>query len=357
MKKFDVLINGYYGFDNLGDEAVLSSIVTSLREANSDASICVLSAAPEKTSRQLGVYSVRRDDPAAVLRAMLHSAAYISGGGSLLQDTTSRRSLYYYSALMLLGKLITGKLIVFANGIGELHHRHMAASALRSADYISVRDPSSLKLIEAMGISCGKACLTADPALLLRPTEDSEEAKRLLIQCGVGTSSFFAVSLRDCAYKVNLSAVKAFAADNSAIPLFISMEDSYDLKLCRRAASLCGGAHLSPKSYSSLVSVLQHADFAVGMRLHFLIAAAAAHIPFGALSYDCKTDAFMSYVHSDAVIPASRITYDSLTQLSERMTAVDTEKLIVSARNDASALANTLFAAKPIIAQLSAERK
>ena len=44
-----VVLSGYYGFDNIGDEAVLLSIIHALREEMPGIGIVVLSNNPEKT--------------------------------------------------------------------------------------------------------------------------------------------------------------------------------------------------------------------------------------------------------------------------------------------------------------------
>ena len=45
--KKKIVLSGYYGFDNLGDEAILNYLVNFLKENNIDP--IVLSANPEKT--------------------------------------------------------------------------------------------------------------------------------------------------------------------------------------------------------------------------------------------------------------------------------------------------------------------
>ena len=47
------LISGYYGFENLGDEAILSALTHQLRARRPDAVITALSASPERTRARL----------------------------------------------------------------------------------------------------------------------------------------------------------------------------------------------------------------------------------------------------------------------------------------------------------------
>ena len=44
----DILISGYYGFNNIGDEAILRTVVESVRTALPDSRLTVLSNAPEE---------------------------------------------------------------------------------------------------------------------------------------------------------------------------------------------------------------------------------------------------------------------------------------------------------------------
>ena len=59
-RKKSVVISGYYGFNNIGDEAVLSSIVTALRKHIPDVHIIVLSNAPSQTKAFYGVQAINR---------------------------------------------------------------------------------------------------------------------------------------------------------------------------------------------------------------------------------------------------------------------------------------------------------
>ena len=96
----NILISGYYGFDNIGDESILRTLVSSLREHIPDCSLTVLSHNPASTREKYGVEAVERMSPMAILRAVKKCDMLISGGGSLLQDVTSSKSLHYYLSII-----------------------------------------------------------------------------------------------------------------------------------------------------------------------------------------------------------------------------------------------------------------
>lgn len=56
----NILISGYYGFDNIGDESILRTLVSSLREHIPDCSLTVLSHNPTSTREKYGVEAVDR---------------------------------------------------------------------------------------------------------------------------------------------------------------------------------------------------------------------------------------------------------------------------------------------------------
>ena len=58
MKK--VLISGYYGFGNIGDEAILQTMVETLKKLDKALEITVLSHQPEDTMDKFDVKSVNR---------------------------------------------------------------------------------------------------------------------------------------------------------------------------------------------------------------------------------------------------------------------------------------------------------
>src|SRR5579862_7514913 len=112
-----VLISGYYGFGNLGDEALLEVIVQRLRRRFPQLDLEVLSATPQATAAAYNVASVPRWQWRSVREAIGRADVVVSGGGGLLQNATSLRSLLYYVAI--LHDAIRGKrkTMVFAQSI------------------------------------------------------------------------------------------------------------------------------------------------------------------------------------------------------------------------------------------------
>src|SRR2546428_11431076 len=122
-----IVVSGYYGFGNGGDEAVLEAIVGALRARIPQAHVVVLSAAPDQTKSLHGVAGVSRTTGA--LPAMAGADLFISGGGTLIQDWTSARSALYYLGLP---GLATGQApgpMVYAAGIGPVRRGRPRAVA------------------------------------------------------------------------------------------------------------------------------------------------------------------------------------------------------------------------------------
>ena len=90
---YNILISGYYGFNNIGDESILRTVIDNLREKLPDVEITVLSQSPAQTAEKYGVKAARRMNLWDILRSVRRCDMLLSGGGSLLQDATSSRSI------------------------------------------------------------------------------------------------------------------------------------------------------------------------------------------------------------------------------------------------------------------------
>ena len=108
-----IVISGYYGFNNLGDESILTAIIANLRSKIDNIEITVLSKDPNFTAKKHKVRSVNRMNVFKVINEIKKCDLLISGGGSLLQDVTSFRIIYYL-AVIFFGIVFNKKVMIIA---------------------------------------------------------------------------------------------------------------------------------------------------------------------------------------------------------------------------------------------------
>jgi polysaccharide pyruvyl transferase CsaB len=310
-----VVISGYYGFDNAGDEAVLAGLISGLHNSLDSAhyKVNVLSINPSRTVSQHRVAASHRYKN--FLRPLAKCDLLMSGGGSLLQDVTSAHGIFYYLAIVRLAQLLGRKTMFVAQGIGPLMRRRsqkLTASVANRLDAITVRDPASSELLKSIGVR-KPITITADPALLLetpqnqhrhgvllsmRPwTEDAGRLRQIVVN-GISSSSL----------PTQIEALNMYGdADNAAAAAVIE-----SLRPSRAIPSPAG----YNDGFRLLMSKTAESEFVIGMRLHSLIFAASNAIPSVALSYDPKVDAFMKQSgQADAVFDISTGAHEELSEL------------------------------------------
>lgn len=148
-----VLISGYIGFANFGDDAMLSVLVDYLKNKNCD--ITALSSNPELTKKIFDIKSLYYKSPISILKGIYSSDILISGGGNLIQNETSTLSLLYYLFVILLAKLMFKKVILFSQGIGPVKGFLpvlLSKIILKLPDLITVRDIYSQRILTKWGI-------------------------------------------------------------------------------------------------------------------------------------------------------------------------------------------------------------
>ncbi|MEB3328650.1 MAG: polysaccharide pyruvyl transferase CsaB [Candidatus Sericytochromatia bacterium] len=305
-----VVVSGYFGFDNLGDEAILTALAELLAEQAPEAKLVALSADPPAT-RRLGIEAISRLDLPAIWTEMRRASLFVSGGGSLLQDVTGPGSVPYYLGLLALARLAGTPAMMLGQGVGPLQRassRQLVGAVVSRLQAVTVRDDASAALLEACGVRASAIEVTADPVLALKPASTAV-VDRVWDDLGLTAARpVLAVSLRPWRTWTeqglkSLSAVLGQLAgewDAQVLLLpFHRPDDRWlldELAQCldarpvaQRPTTVMAEAALSP---AEMMGVLQRVDMVVGMRLHALIMAAAAGTPCVAVVYDPKVEAF-----------------------------------------------------------------
>jgi len=325
MKKF--VLSGYYGFNNAGDEAVLYSIINSLQNLDEKIEITVLSNNPEQTAKLYDVKAANRWKMGEIYKTIKNSDLLISGGGSLLQDVTSKNGILYYLGVIFCAKLLRKPVLVYSQGIGPVNigrNRSLTAFILNLADSITVRDESSKKDLEDMGIR-KDVIVSADPVLgVLSHDIKIEKGRELLerVDVNINGGKIMGVSVRPWKKAESNFTALAEACDTLAIQgwqiVFVPMHFPEDIQASREVAKLMKEkSFLLKENYtpSEALSIYKAVDMVVGMRLHSLIMAAVVEKPLAAISYDPKVNRFMDLLGIDKVLDINNLKYQEILDL------------------------------------------
>lgn len=292
-----VVIFGYFGCGNIGDETNLSHLVTLLREIDPRIGITVISACPDDTCRALKVTAVGKFDFQGINRTLKTANLLIGGGGALFQDRTSFRSLMYYSALVLWAKFLKLKIFLYGQGIGPLRSgpgRWLAGLALSRVDLITVRDRVSIIALADLNVRKPEIHFTAEPLLVKNQVAEQLVAgywKRIM------TRKRFKVGL---ILQETMLVRKNFWAEligclnwDHNIELFLITLDSHDWDFNQKMAAYHEVTLLDEiASWEGLQSAIGGLDLVLSTRLHGLVAAVIQGIPCYGLAVDPKIDGF-----------------------------------------------------------------
>jgi len=307
---YRVGITGSYGGLNLGDEAILQSIIAQLRKDLPKLEITVFSRDAEDTKRRHQVeraVPVRKLSRAEVTPEVERLDLLILGGGGILYDADART----YLREVQLAREKRVPVFVYAIGAGPLTHAAAQAAVretLADVAMVTVREKSAHRVLEESGLHRDDVVVTADPALLLKPEplprgvlrQEGLEGHRRLIGMSVREPGVAAPDLDEKVYHALIANAADFMVDRyDANVVFVPMERSVldtqhshaviaKMLRAQRATVLKG--EYSP---GQILSFMGKLDFALGMRLHFLIFAAIQGTPFVALPYAGKVSGFL----------------------------------------------------------------
>jgi polysaccharide pyruvyl transferase CsaB len=299
-----LLISGYYGFNNIGDEAVLGGMLAGLRAALPDVEPVVLSANPTLTTQQHAVAAIPRMSRTALRAELCHAALLISGGGSLLQDVTSFRSPLYYLWVLWEAQRMGIPTMMCAQGVGPLRHpltRFLTRNVLNGMRAITVRDGGSASYLHALGVQRPPIEVTADLSFLQPPHASPRLADWWTANIPANRP-LLGVALRPWPagptperYTAIADALAAVAAQTGALLLFLPMQYGTDRALADEMSGWTPAENrvlpleLTPRE---MLAAVGRCDLLLAMRLHALIFAVHQGVPAAGIAYDPKVRDF-----------------------------------------------------------------
>ena len=357
-KPIDMVISGYFGFNNNGDDSILKSEIDGLKGARPDLNITVLSKRPKETRAIYGVDSINRFNFFSVWRALKNTSMLITGGGSLIQDLTSTQSLIYYLWLINRAYKYGVRNMLFANGIGPVRLQAnitRVRKTLNRVEMITLRDEMSEQTLRHFGVTGPQIHVTADVAFGLNGVNEEEVAK-LIGRLGLADKRFFGIAVRR--WKYNMSEFEAEIAKfadyitqvYNYTALFIPMRPVEDSEISKRIMGLMRrqsvflGEHYTSDQLRGAVA---RSEFLLGMRLHTLIYAAKSGTPVIGLVYDSKVKVMMDALNQRYYRLVEDFRWEELKNYADRILAnreqIIEEILTAGQREREKALLNTSY--------------
>lgn len=342
-----IVISGYYGFGNAGDEAMLAAILEALFEAIPDAEVTVISGSPKQTAQKHGVKAVGRLDIGKIVRAISRCDLLISGGGSLLQDVTSDRSLYYYLTVIRMALFWHKPVMLYAQGIGPLRKetaRRMVGKVLNRVNLITVRDQRSKDELRSLGVTVPPIEVTADAVLGMHPV-DVKIGWRLLSKYKVGgINPKIGISVRSwkqfTSYRAELAkTLDALQEREKAQIVFIPMQHPDDTNEAKAIQALMRTPSISlEESYTTteLLALTGCMDLVIGVRLHALVFASLMGRPVVGISYDPKIANFLHMIGQEPVGSVNEL--NGQTLLAEAQKRLHDQGILRATQNHVQAL-------------------
>ncbi len=280
-----VLLAGYLGFDNFGDELLWQNYFHRLRGRIPDIEIAVLAGDAIDVPQSCQV--VRRRNWFEVIENLLSCRALIFPGGGILQASTSLGSLLYYSVLIFIARIGGAKVVMPAQGIGPWGENlqkfpwifSVLSKLFVSIDYLTVRD------VESQNSFCEltqiQPDVTADAAFIGEVGKLNISEAHSDLRLAVVLRSSVSDSEEICRHFLKI----AEEVENlKIIPVVFQSGDEVVWQKCGWSDELVKARVGEP--------VFVDVDLIVSMRLHGCIIATAQAIPWLGIAYDPKVSSF-----------------------------------------------------------------
>jgi len=319
IHELKIVIEGYFGANNIGDDAILETMLDSIRLEFLHPEIVVLASNPELIVDRYKVKAVSSNLKRSFLlifKELLKADVFVLGGGGLFPNDSPRKIFGSLLILCIAKFLGVKKIVLCSIGVDPIRYKFskilLKYSLNFAASVISVRDEESAFVLKNAGVN-KRIYIYPDPAFLL--SKDEVSAAHILSSVGINfDTSYMAVAiakpwdlkkepncedrytrfLQGCSKCINDFMEKHPDLHVVLIPF------SYpsDLEIAQEILK-----NLNNKNYAHILnlenkpkvvkSIISHSLIVLGMRYHSVIFSLSTFTPIATISYGPKTDSLL----------------------------------------------------------------
>lgn len=303
MPRNGVVIIGNYGATNVGDEAVLSGLLT-LAASRGKKPVTVMSYDPSRTMAEhgcasvpllpFGIRSFLRFDYLRSFHILTRTEEVWIGGGALFTDE-KLFAIFLWGWHAFWSRLLCGQVALVANTVGPIRTNRgklLMRMILRMIRSATLRDSESEAVLRSLGFT-GRATVATDPAFLIEPVARKADGTKTIIvslrpwireAAGLfaGLAQWIG-EMTEQGYRVVLLPFQTMHDDDRTVlsSLYSLVQDNGSVELVEEAEDL-----------QRIMQRIASAELVIGMRLHSLILSALHGTPFIGLSYSDKVANF-----------------------------------------------------------------
>jgi polysaccharide pyruvyl transferase WcaK-like protein len=322
---YKILISGWYGEKNIGDEIILDSMVMTIRNHDPDAEVTVLSFDPSYTENTSRVKSIHqsplhmRGIASTILRLRMHryrdfykivrdADLILIGGGGFLSDWNPDAIEPWLRQIWIYKKLFHKKVMIYGVGAGPFVQPGLQTrikQMFEMVDHITVRDQTSYNEVIQLGVDPKLLTLTADPVVSYPTSKfvvSREEGQTSLLKVGLAIAPLFVNPLwqdHETRYANYQKAWVDFLngmneRNKDRIEWhFIPMQEDYDIPFNKEIYDRLvykDNVHLlsSDNNADEKIKILSQMNLIVAVRLHAIIISSLFGIPALGVIYHHK---------------------------------------------------------------------
>lgn len=315
MKK--VIIRGYYGRDNLGDELMKDIFIRYI--SSPDIKLYIMNSSPENLKKQYGI-----DTPTELVSGSIPSLSnfikrfitilktdlYIYGGGTILTDKHSYFHLLENNIYFFARKILRKKSLLISVGSTEFKTKigkFLCRKLIRNSTFSYIRDKDSYNRLKVISRNSNKLILSSDMVLLYRDFIKNNEKLQDANMIGLSLMPYYYATYHDKEKDKELmqriiEQLRIIYQKNNKInfyliPIQFGDNDKTDYEFCKEIyeqlkdemkISLC-----EEKDCIKKIGELLKCKYLISMRLHALMIAKMFNGKIFAINHNEKIEYFM----------------------------------------------------------------